>query len=68
MDFKMSTQTYAIRAVNLLRAAGHENACHVERPDAIGDHIISVDTDAPRSASEAIRLVRYVDPDAEQVR
>ncbi len=63
----MSSQTYAIHAVNLLRAAGYEDACHVEGHEDIGEHVIRVDTDAPGVAFEALRLVRHVDPDAQTV-
>ena len=64
----MSSQSYAIKAVNLLRAAGHENACHAARHDGVRKHIISVDANAPGVAFLALRLVRHVDPDAQPVR
>ncbi len=64
----MSSQTYAIQAVNLLRAAGHQNAHHADRHEGVREHIISVNADTPGVAFEALRLVRHVDPDAEQVR
>ncbi len=64
----MSSQSFAIQAVDLLRAAGHENASHAARQAGVREHIVRVDTDAPGAAFEALRLVRAVDPDAQPVR
>jgi hypothetical protein len=65
VDFEMSSQAHAIQAVDLLRAAGHEDASHIPRGSATREHIISVRTDQAGVEFEVVRLVQAVDPDAQ---
>lgn len=65
VDFEMSSQSHAIQAVDLLRAAGHEDASHAPRGSGTREHIISVTTDQAGVEFEVVRLVHAVDPDAQ---
>ena len=64
-NFGMSSQTRAIEAVDLLRAAGHEDARQEPRGTGVREHIISVTAEQPGEVLHVVRLVRAVDPDAE---
>ncbi len=65
LDFEMSSQARAIQAVDLLRAAGHEDASHAPRGSGKREHIISVTADQAGVEFEVVRLVQAVDPDAQ---
>ena len=57
MDYKMSTMAHAIRAIDLLRATGHEDAYMLEDPR---QQVIRVSADD----FELRRLIHAVDPAA----
>ena len=66
MDFQMSSETRAIQAVVLLRAAGHAASNGGKRRTDSRKHVIHV---AARDGTdyEATRLVHVVDPDAQVI-
>ncbi len=67
MDFEMSSQTLAIRAVDVLRAAGYEGAAHSDQRGGIREHVIGVPTGPSGVSFEVLQLIRGVDADAQPV-
>lgn len=62
----MSSHGHALQAVDLLQAAGHEDATTSSSHHGTGGarHVVSVSTDEPGSAYHVLRLVHAVDQGA----
>ncbi len=67
MDFAMSSQARATKGIELLRAAGHDDASYEGRRTGVSGHIIRVSADQPGEPDHVLRLVKAVDPDAQSL-
>lgn len=66
LEFQMSSRGHGLPVVDLLRAVGYQDASiAVPQARREGECIVSVTAEEPAAADEVRRLVRAVDPEAQ---